>query len=181
MMVTDKNFIQELRQKNPAALDYMLDNYGNLIYKIAYMNLSSKEFSEECVNDVLMKAWINIDSYDYSDDKFKNWIAAIAKYTSIDKLRKERKHFDNVPDEDLNISSKEEIESNYINKEEFLLVKKYIMQFKEIDRNIFIQRFFMNKSLKEVGVMFNMTSKAVNLRIIRARKRLAEIIERGAN
>lgn len=178
-MVTNNNFIQELKLKNPVALDYVLDTYGNLVYKISYMNLKSKELSEECVNDVLMKVWTSIDGYDYPDDKFKNWIGAIAKYTSIDKLRKEKKHFENVPDEDLSISSKEEIETDYINKEEFLKVKEYIMHFKELDRNIFIQRFFMNKSLKEVGELYDMTPKAVNLRIIRARNKLSEVIERS--
>lgn len=180
-MVTDNNFIQELRNQNPDALDYILDTFGNLIYKIAYLNLNSRELSEECVNDTLMEIWISIDSYDYPADKFKNWIASIAKYTSIDKLRKEKKYFENIHDEDLIISSKEEIENDFISKEEFNLVKKHIIKFKELDRNIFIQRFFMNKSLKEVGEIYNMSPKAVNLRIIRARKKLAELIERSTN
>ncbi|MGG7178063.1 sigma-70 family RNA polymerase sigma factor [Clostridium paraputrificum] len=175
-MITNNNFLKELKYKNPKALDYILDIYGNLIYRIAYMNLNSKELSEECVNDVLMKVWLSIDGYDYPEDKFKNWIAAIAKYTSIDILRKEKKHFNNVPDEDLNIFSTEELENEYITKEELLIVKKYITHFKEIDRNIFIQRFFMNKSLKEIAEMYNLSPKAVNLRIIRARKKLTELI-----
>lgn len=174
-MVTSENFIQELKNRNPDALDYVLDTFGNLIYKICYMNLNSKELSEECVNDVLMKVWENINNYSYPENKFKNWVATISKYTSIDKLRKEKRHFNTLPDENIVLSSKEEIEDSYINREDLNLVKKYICQFKELDKNIFIQRFFMNKSLKEIGDLYKLSPKAVNLRILRARKKVKKI------
>lgn len=54
-MIDDLNFVKELKNKNQEALLYVLDTYGNLIYRIAYTNTNSKTLSEECVNDVLLK------------------------------------------------------------------------------------------------------------------------------
>lgn len=41
-MITNSNFIEELKNRNPAALAYVLDSFGDLIYKLAYMNLYEK-------------------------------------------------------------------------------------------------------------------------------------------
>ncbi|MDS0525549.1 sigma-70 family RNA polymerase sigma factor [Clostridium sp. SHJSY1] len=174
-MVNNLNFITQLKLQNPDALLYVLDNFGNLVYKIAYSNLHSFELSEECVNEVLFKIWTSINNFDYSDDKFKNWIAAITKYTSIDMLRKEKKYFNDITDDNLTIKSNEDIEENLIQKEELENIKNHINNLKDIDKNICIERFFYNKSLKEIGETYNMTPNAVDLRIMRARKKLKNL------
>ncbi|MBS5927429.1 MAG: hypothetical protein KIC66_10140 [Clostridium sp.] len=51
------------------------------------------------------------------------------------------------------------------------------MNFKEIDRNIFIQRFFLNKDIKEISKLYNMTPNAVKLRILRARTKLSKLMK----
>ncbi|MBD7910255.1 MULTISPECIES: sigma-70 family RNA polymerase sigma factor [Clostridium] len=171
-MINNSNFINQLKLQNPDALLYVLDNFGNLVYRIAYSNLRSNELSEECVNIVLFKVWNCINHFDYSDDKFKNWISAIAKYTSIDMLRMEKKHFYDITIENLVMCSKEDVEKNIIEKEKLQNIKNQICNLKEIDKNICIEKFFNNKSLKEIGEMYGMTPNAVALRIIRARKKL---------
>lgn len=51
------------------------------------------------------------------------------------------------------------------------------MNFKEIDRNIFIQRFFLDKDIKEISELYNMTPNAVKLRILRARTKLSKLMK----
>ncbi|ELC8443214.1 sigma-70 family RNA polymerase sigma factor [Clostridium perfringens] len=166
-------FIEELKKRNPDALEYVLDAFGNLIYKLAYMQLNSKELSEECVNDVLLKVWENIDGYDYDKSKFKNWLAAITKYSSIDILRKEKRYFENTELKEENTDS-ESIEDKVISRDELESIKERICSFKELDRNIFIQRFFLNKSVKDIANLYNMTPKAISLRILRGREKLSK-------
>lgn len=176
-MIDDSNFIEELKERNPDSLDYVMDTYGNLIYRIAYMHLNSKELSEECLNDVLLKIWRGIDKYNYPNDKFKNWIATIAKYSSIDIIRKESRNKKDISDEILcMVSSKENIQEEHISKVELELIKDNINKFKEIDRNIFIERFFNHKEIKEIAKIYNISENAINIRILRARKRLVEIL-----
>ena len=172
-MIDDLNFVKELKNKNQEALLYVLDTYGNLIYRIAY----TKTLSEECVNDVLLKVWHCIDSFNYPDNKFKNWIASIAKHTSIDLIRKEKHHLNTINDDNNTLIYTGNIESEQITKEELESVKKYILNFKEIDRNIFIQRFFLNKDIKEISKLYNMTPNAVKLRILRARTKLSKLMK----
>lgn len=175
-MIDDLNFVKELKNKNQEALLYVLDTYGDLIYRIAYTNTNSKTLSEECVNYVLLKVWHCIDSFNYPDNKFKNWIASIEKHTSIDLIRKEKHHLNTTNDNNTLIYT-DNIESEQITKEELESVKKYILNFKEIDRNIFIQRFFLNKDIKEISKLYNMTPNAVKLRILRARTKLSKLMK----
>lgn len=172
----ENTFIDELKKRNPKALEYVLDTFGNLIYKLAYMQLNSKELSEECVNDVLLKVWENIDGYDYDKSKFKNWLAAVTKYSAIDILRKEKRHFENteLTEESKNTSSS--IEDEIITRGELELIKETICSFKEPDKTIFIQRFFLNKNVKDIATTLSMTPKAVSLRILRGREKLSNYV-----
>ena len=43
---------------------------------------------EEVFYDVIMKIWNNIDSYNQKKSNFESWIAVIAKYSALDRLRK---------------------------------------------------------------------------------------------
>ncbi len=110
-MIDDLNFVKELKNKNQDALLYVLDTYGNLIYRIAYTNTNSKTLSEECVNDDLLKVWHYIDSFNYPDKKFKNWIASIAKHTSIGLIRKEGHRLNTINDDSNTLISADNIES----------------------------------------------------------------------
>lgn len=85
-MITNKNFIKELKLKNPEALDFVLDTFGDLIYKISYVHLKSITLSEQCIHNVLITIEDSIDIYDYPDDKFKNWIASISTHCSLELL-----------------------------------------------------------------------------------------------
>jgi len=171
-MITQTNFISELQSRNPEALNYIVDKYGDLIYRIAYGNLPSTHLAEECVNDVLLKVWNSIDRYNYSKGKFSTWITVIAKNTSIDMLRKEKKFFGSIDYDQSMSSSNENIEEDHITKTELLKVIDNIMNFNDIDKEIFLQHFFLNKSLKDIATKLDMSVNSISLRISRARKKL---------
>ena len=76
---------------------YVIDEYGGLIKAVIRKNMSClKEYQEECMNDVLLSIWENIASYHPEKNSFKNWIAAIAKYKSIDYILISRKNYTHV-------------------------------------------------------------------------------------
>lgn len=174
-MIDSNNFISKLKNRDSNALSYVLDTYGNLIYKIAYMNLNSKELSEECVNDVLFKVWTSIDSFKYEDSKFKNWIAAIAKYTSIDILRREKKHSNNNLLNE-NISTNTSLEELIVNRDELLYLKQYVNEtFNNLDKSIFNEKFINDNSINKIANKHKMTINSINLRIMRMRKKLNKL------
>ena len=167
------NFIKYLKKHNPKALDYVFKNYGNLIFKMSYYILNNRTLSEECVNDVLFKIWNNISQFDGDEEKFKNWIMVMTRYAAIDKFRKEEKHSKNSDIDNYEINDNS-FEESLEHKETRNEIFNEILKFDDINKEIFIKRFFLEYSLKEISRDMKISENAVSTRILRGRKKLIE-------
>lgn len=176
-----KNLIKELKRKNPVALESLINNYSNLIFKIANGILNDREISKEIVNDVILKVWSNIDKFDNTYEKFPAWIMVISRCAAIDRLRKEAKHIDEKNIDDFRLSKKECICNNFIITEKLTEVKNEIDNMNDTDREIFLRKFYDDKSSAQISKELGLSEKFINLRIFRGRKKLKEKfgVERG--
>lgn len=175
-MVTSKNFISELKNNNTEALDYVLDKYSNLIYRVAFKVLNNKELSEECLNTVLLKIWEKALTYDEGRENFEGWVFSISKFCAIDILRKEARHYNSCEIGDRDFDSNDNMENKIVIKEDLARVMKVIEYLGEPDNEIFVKRFMMNFRVKDIAEILNMSEKAVSLRILRGRKKLKELL-----
>jgi hypothetical protein len=65
--VKDIEIVEGLRKQDMLALHTVIDQYGDLIYKVVHSVLDtaqSKVLVDECVDDILLIVWYNINSYD---------------------------------------------------------------------------------------------------------------------
>lgn len=177
--VCKENYLKALRDENIEGLNYIIDTYSNLIFKVAYRVLNNRELSEECINDVFMKVWNNFKKFEGEEGKFKNWICTITKYTAIDMLRREEKHNNNLNIEDKVLQNNDVVEKDFENNNDLLIIKNEIDGMDIIDREIFIRRFYYGEKIKEIAKRNNMTENAITLRILRGRKKLSEKIGEG--
>ena len=91
-LIDDHNFLEEMKMGNEEALRYVIGKYGGLVRSVIAKHLYLlKEEQEECFDDVFLNVWEHIDSFDGQLSTFQNWIAGIARYRSIDYLRRYRK------------------------------------------------------------------------------------------
>lgn len=91
MKIKESNYLQELNRHNENALSFVITQYGGLVMSIIRKHLYYMEDKqEECFDDVFLNVWNHIESFDETKTSFKNWIAGIARYRSIDYLRKYR-------------------------------------------------------------------------------------------
>ncbi|MFL0252747.1 sigma-70 family RNA polymerase sigma factor [Clostridium neuense] len=173
MKIDDKNFIKELRHKNSKAMDYIVDSYSNLIYKVIYSILySNYDISsiEECATDVFMSIWNNIDCFDMEKGTFKTWVMTIAKFKAIDYKRKLMKRSDYTDIDNLNLASGENIENAFILKEKRNEILSAINEMKEPDKYIFLKRYFLNEDIDSIAKSLGLTRAAIDNRLSRGRK-----------
>jgi len=178
--ITDENLINHLQKKNVNALDYLVDIYSNLLYKIIYNVLSAygeKGFIEECLNDVLLSIWNNINMFSGNQKKFINWICAIAKYKAIDYQRKLLKDKDTINIEDCIIISDSITESKVFSDESRSQLLEHINELEEMDRKIFIMRYFLDESINEIANKLGVSRNVIDTRLSRGRKTLKQKIE----
>ena len=175
MKIDEHNFIQQLLVKNEDALMYVIDEYGGLIKAVINNNMSCiKEYQEECMNDVLLSIWTNISSYNQEKNSFKNWIAAIAKYKSIDYLRKYKKEYQELSYEGQVFEeavSKDEM-SAILEEEISERTKELLSCLKKTDRDIFMELYVEEASLDEISKKHKIKKPVLYSKISRAKKRI---------
>lgn len=181
MKINEQNFITQLIRKNEQALDYVIDTYGYVIKAVVRKHLYNLEsFQDECINDVLLGIWNNINSFDKDRSTFKNWIIGISKFKAIDYKRKYLKDLKNSNIDDLNIVKDdfaEEIIKDELSKE----IKEMMDCLKEKDREIFYKLYVEEKEMDEVSEDIGMKRDVIYNRISRAKKKIKEIFKINEN
>ena len=56
-------------------MEILIDNYNGLLTSIIRTHLKPiRNYEEECINDVLLAIWDNIEGFNAKESSFKNWI-----------------------------------------------------------------------------------------------------------
>lgn len=79
--------VRDLKGRSRKAFDYLYDNYSPALYGIVYGVVKNEETADEVLQDVFVKIWNNIDSYDPAKGKLYTWMLNIARNQGIDRLR----------------------------------------------------------------------------------------------
>jgi len=80
-------------KKDERAFTHLYDMYSKSLFSVINVLIKNREEAEDVLQEVFVKIWKNIDSYNESKGRFYTWILNIARNTSIDKLRS--KNFNN--------------------------------------------------------------------------------------
>lgn len=101
----------------------------------------------------------------------------MTKYTSIDMLRKEKKHNDNLSLESYD-NKDTTLESSLESKEIKEKILFAIKTFDKKNKEIFIKRFFLNYSIKEISESIGISENAISNRIRRGKLKLSELLSK---
>lgn len=90
MTKTDLELYQSMCSGDRSALEAIYEKYEKLLYSYAYKMTSSREVSEEIVQDVFTKLWQNKNPYDAGKAKMSTWLITITRNSVIDLFRKKK-------------------------------------------------------------------------------------------
>ncbi|GAA0687369.1 MULTISPECIES: sigma-70 family RNA polymerase sigma factor [Clostridium] len=180
MRIDRENFLTQMRRKDEKSLEYIIDIYSSLVNGIVRRvlePLKNEGIIEECISDVFLSVWNNIDKFRGNNDNFKSWIGGISKYKAIDYYRKYSTEKGNTEIIDNSISNGENLEENIIKGIETRNVMKLINELKEPDKSIFVMKFLFGYSGQKISDALGLTVSNINTRVSRGRKRLKEQFE----
>ncbi|WP_315113713.1 sigma-70 family RNA polymerase sigma factor [Clostridium intestinale] len=178
MVIKEDNLIEELDKRNSEALEYIIQKYANLIFKVVINVLCSdnRELAKECISDIYMLVWNKYKLYNPEKASFKNWLLAVSKYKAID-YKRARKNLENVELDKECIRAPIDVEKDFIDKENVKEVLGFLNNEKPIDKEIFIRKYIYEESIKEISKNLNLSKGAVYNRLWRTRNSLTEKIE----
>lgn len=171
--INEENFIHELKCNNEKAFDYIVDNYSWIIKTVVRRHLYSMPSNQdECINDILMAVWFNINSFDESKGNFKNWIAGVSKYKSIEFKRKYLKHLEYENIDDLNISIEDSVHEELIKKELDEDVESLLSCLKEEDKQLFLKLYVEEKEVQDICDETGVKRDIIYNRVSRGKKKM---------
>ena len=171
----DKIIIKYIKKKKEEGLRLLIESYGDYINTIVKNNLKDLNYyQEECINDILLSIWNNINSYDKDKNTLKNWIGVISKYKTIDYKRKYLKY---KLDENIN----EEIimiDKNLLKKEIEEEIDEILSNLKEQDKNLFKMYYIEELEIEDISKEMNIKPFNIYSRLSRGKKKLRELYKR---
>ena len=169
-IVTRDNYISKLRRHNEKALEFVVREYGGQVKAAVYKNLSGMpEEIEECMDDVFLDVWNNIDRFDESKGSFRSWITAIARFRSIDYLRR----YSRRCSEENKLANDNLLE--ILNEEISDSMEKLLGGLSDEDRDIILRYYWDDQCVDEIAEDYGVSSSSIYSRMSRARSRLKQV------
>jgi RNA polymerase sigma-70 factor, ECF subfamily len=87
----DIDLMQRIALGDQAALAALYRRYAGLVYSIALRVLQNPVLAEEALQDTFIKVWREPRKWNPEGGRLVNWLVTVARFTAIDRLRKERR------------------------------------------------------------------------------------------
>lgn len=91
--MSQEEIVLLLHKKDDKAYSVLYDMYAKSLFAVITNLISDREEAEDTLQEVFIKIWKNMDSYDESKGRLYTWMINITRNTAIDKLRS--KNFNN--------------------------------------------------------------------------------------
>lgn len=85
--MTQEDILPLILKKDDKAFTTLYNMYSKSLYSVITNLIREQEEAEDVLQEVFVKIWKNIESYNESKGRFYTWILNIARNTAIDKLR----------------------------------------------------------------------------------------------
>ena len=128
--MTQEEILPLVLKKDDKAFTILYEMYSKNVFGVIYNLMSDKEEAEDVLQEVFVKIWKNIDSYNESKGRLYTWIVNIARNATIDKLRS--KGFNNIKKNSTldNFVNVLDDNSKFVNKIDAIGISNFISKLK---------------------------------------------------
>ena len=166
------------KNKNQKSQTQLINLFWVDVFSFVLKKVQDENIADEITVSVFSKVLAKLDLYD-PNFQFKTWILTIAQNTVIDYWRKKSRENEDTTE------NFEGFRNHYARSPEELLIseedqRQILTTIESLDINyqeIIRLRFFEEKSIKEIADELNLTVANTKVRIMRAKKVLAELLK----
>lgn len=87
--LTDETLLRLITRAQADALSELYDRYSRLVFSLALNSVGDRTLAEEITQDVFVRIWQKAGTYRADQGKVSTWLTSIARYRSIDLLRRQ--------------------------------------------------------------------------------------------
>ena len=149
MLEDEQNLVKKAQDGEVKAFGSLYDHYLPKIYRFVLLKVSHREEAEDLTHQAFLKAWENIEQYDFRGYSFGSWLYRIARNITVDYYRGAKLE---VRVEDVNeiyLAKDNSLEEDVERSLEWQELAKSIKKLKEVEQDVIIMRFVEDLPLKE--------------------------------
>ena len=176
--------ISKAKEGSQIAFNFLLDHFWNDVYRFQLKRIQNEYEAEDITIESFSKAFDKIHSYDDSYE-FITWLITISKNIQIDRSRKKNASI-HIQSSNTSEEQVKKIPDDSPTPEDTLIIKQnlaellsFIKQLKPHYQDVINLRYFQEMSYLEISNQLEEPLNNVKVRLLRARKLLAEIIKQN--
>ncbi|MDW3212078.1 MAG: sigma-70 family RNA polymerase sigma factor [Reichenbachiella sp.] len=176
---SDIQLIEKIKEGDMSSFEMLVNRHKNFAFTIADRILQNEEDAEEVAHDAFVKLLSSLDKFK-GESKFTTWFYRIVMNMAISRTRKKR-----IKTED--IDSRPSGIAEYSNFEEFgglkakdrtYYLNQAVGRLKDEERLLITLYYFDELDMDEIQEVTKMDKGNLKVKIFRARKKLAEVLQK---
>ncbi|WP_317173230.1 RNA polymerase sigma factor [Maribacter aquimaris] len=173
--------INKAKMGNQMAFSLLLDTFWNDVYGFQLKRTENENDAEDITVQTFSKAFDKIETFDDSY-KFKTWLIAISKNIHVDLLRKRKRNVLGTGGNNDAISKVLDdaptAEDRLITEQNLATLLQNIKKLKPHYQEVINLRYFHELSYAAIATELNEPINNIKVKLLRAKKLLAEIIRK---
>ncbi len=183
---TLNDIILRAKTGNQIAFSTLLDTFWNDVYGFQLKRTKNENDAEDIAIQTFSKAFDKIDSYDESYE-FRTWLFTISKNIHVDLLRKRKRNI--MESSEVNneeaikkmLDDTPSVEDQLIIDQNLATLLQCVKRLKPNYQKIINLRYFNELSYADIAEKLNEPLNSVKVKLLRAKKLLAEVIKENGD
>ena len=180
----DSQLLSAYVKGDEEAFAELVERHKDRVFTTILLIVKDRYLAEDLMQEVFIKAIRTLKSGKYNEEgKFLPWILRIAHNLAIDQFRKDKRYPTIVMEDGSSVFntlefSEESIENKQIKQDTYNLLKKYVQELPEAQKEVLVMRHYMQMSFQEIadvtGVSINTALGRMRYALINLRKKLKQ-------
>ena len=176
--------IERAKNNEQKAFNFLLNTFWDEVYGFQLKRIQNENDAEDVTIQTFSRAFDKIATYN-NEYAFKTWLITISKNIHIDIIRKEKRSISTVlpnDNEDTVLQIQDEspsAEDKLITEQNLAKLLRDIKRLKPHYQEVINLRYFQELSYKEISSELDEPINNIKVKLLRAKKLLAEIIQKN--
>jgi RNA polymerase sigma-70 factor (ECF subfamily) len=169
-----EQLVRQAQRGDARAFSALIARYERSVLAVAYAAVGDSDRAADAAQEAFLRAWRKLEMLQ-EPKCFGNWLLGIARNVALDAGRKLRRQpAEALADQD--VPTKADPLQGMHQREQSDRIAAALQQLDDLSRSAIVLRYYENHSSREIGQLIGLSPAAVDMRLMRARQQLKEIL-----
>ena len=169
-----EHLVRQAQRGDTRAFSALIARYERSVLAVAYSATGDSDRAADASQEAFLRAWRKLEMLQ-EPKCFGNWLLGIARNVALDAGRKLRRQpAESLADQPIPINADPLKGMNQ--REQSDRISAALQQLDDLSRSAVVLRYYENLSSREIGQLIDLSPAAVDMRLMRARQQLRELL-----